>query len=88
MTQCTRVLATEDRGRGDKGNQDTLRPIFHYFTYNWIMINYDDRAQTNADAVFSIVLPTHGTLMDCIKSPKMILSPMVENEKANVQISF
>lgn len=45
------------------------------------MINYDDRAQINADAIFSIVSPAHSTLMDSSKSPKPILSLMVENER-------
>lgn len=60
-------------GWGGKGKDDTQRPIFHYFTENWIMINYDDRAQTNADTLSSIVSPAHSTLTDCIKSPKPIL---------------
>lgn len=37
------------------------------------MINYDDRAQINADAAFSTVSPAHRTLKDRTTSPNPIL---------------
>ena len=74
MTQCTCVLATEDwGGGGTEGKYATQHPVFHDFPQKWIRVNYDDRPETNADAISSIVPPEHSTLSDCIKTPNLIL---------------
>ena len=83
LKQCSIELSIHDTvylrpchrglGRGGKGKYDTQHPIFHDFPQNWIRINYDDRPETNADAISSTVSPAHSTLSDCIKTPNLIL---------------
>ena len=58
---------------GVKGNMTLIWKSLHDFPQGWIRTNYDDRAETNADTLSSILSPAYSTLSDRIKTPNPIL---------------